>query len=275
MAARKKTVKKKAAKKSGKKSLMTMEQIEAAMAAEAELDAARLGTGGGTSSMISIKGGSFTYKEADLGTELDCIIVDFVNINEWYDRPYSADNDSYVPPACCAISRDDPDEMSPFRESPILMEDNCCDCDYNDFGSADNGKSKRCGNKRLLMIMVPDELGTSPDEVEIALLKVPSASIKAFDKFVKGLSKVLHRPSYGVIAQISFDDSEDYPKLEFKLKEKIGSAKNLFSVQEVRKLRGLELEEMPDFSQYEAPVAKAKKGRKKKVGRGGKLGRKG
>ena len=63
MAARKK----KAKKETGKQ-LITMEQLEKQMAEEADSEAGRLGSSG-SGNKISIKDGSFTYMEGDLGEE--------------------------------------------------------------------------------------------------------------------------------------------------------------------------------------------------------------
>lgn len=265
-------VKKKKAvkKKSTGKQMITMEQLEAQMAVEAESDAGRVGTGS-SGSTISISGGSFTFKEADLGEELDVVIVDFININEWYDRPYDPDGE-LTAAACCAVNRDDSDYMVPFDDSPVKQADECCECEYNEWGSAANGKGKMCGNKRKLLVVHPDELENDVDSIEVAYLRVSPTSIKNFDKYIKGVSKVSKRPSYGVITQMTFDEDFDYPVLEFKPTEVLKTVAQITKVQELRKMYMEDLAEAPDFSQYEEPVKKTKKKRATK--KKSKLGRK-
>jgi len=54
-----------------------------------------------TRSSLSIKGGSFTYQDTDLGDVLDCVILNFGYENSYFDLPYDPENPA--PPACFAV----------------------------------------------------------------------------------------------------------------------------------------------------------------------------
>jgi len=271
MAAKKKTSKKKVSKKKaiakrGSTELVSMETLIAQMESEAVEDSARTGDAS-EANLLSIKGGEFTYQDADMGDELEVVILNFVNTKAWYDRIWKEDEPSA--PACWAQSYDKPSELHVTEEVPLQQCDNCNSCWANEFGSALNGSGKACGDVRKCALILSEQLGADDADVETVMLKVPSASVKNFDKFVKGLAKVIKRPSYGVIAKITFDESVDYPKLNFNVIEPINDAAHLQQVMRLRDLCTEDLDHTFNIEDYvEPPKQKAhgkKQASKKKV----------
>jgi len=263
MAAKKKTAKKKSKKKRMRKAkgteMVSMEELIAQMENEAGEDSARTGDVAGN--LLSIKGGEFTYQGADLGDELEVVILNFVSEKAWYDRPWNEDEPSA--PACWAQSFGKPSELEVTEDVPVQQCDDCNSCWANEFGSAANGSGKACTDMRKCALVLADQLGASEDEVETVILKTPSASIKNFDKFIKGIAKVIKRPSYGVIARISFDDSVDYPKLNFTVVEPINDPAHLQQVMQLREVCTAELEHTYNIEDYVEPPKKNPRGKKK------------
>lgn len=265
MAAKKKKVNKKKSKKKGLRrssstEMVSMDELVATMENEAGEDSAR--TGDVSGNLLSIKGGEFTYQGADLGDEIEVVILNFVNEKAWYDRVWNEDEPSA--PACWSQSYGKPSELSVTEEVPVQQCDDCASCWANEFGSAPNGSGKACGDMRKCALILADQLGADDSEIETAILKAPSASAKPFDKFIKGLAKVIKRPSYGVIARITFDDSVDYAKLIFTVVEPINDPAHLQQVMRLREAAGDILEHTFNIEDYvEPPKAKPRKAKKK------------
>lgn len=276
-AVKKKAAKKKApAKKSASKAMVSMADFEKQMAAQANTDSARVGSGA-DGSFLSIKGGSFTFQEADLGTEFEVVILDFVNEKAYYDGPYDSDNPSS--PACWAITHDDPSEMVPHPDSPAPQCESCAECWANEFGSADTGRGKACKDQRKLLMAAADDFAEETPDKEIAFMRVPPTSLKAFDKFIKGLGKLSKRPCYGVTTDMSVTMDDDYPKLHFVPNQVIGDVAFMQEIMDMREQHCDSLMETYDPANYEEPKAKGprkkagakKKAAPKKKGRGSKF----
>lgn len=206
MASKKKaTGKKKTAAKRGAagKGLMSMADWEKRLAVDAAAaDAVEQESVG---SYISTRGKRFTYKDAPLSEPLDVIVLGFSFVNEFYDTDY--DPDDRTPPACYAVAENE-ESLVPPDDVRERQADNCADCPHNQFGSADKGKGKACGNKRRLAIMLADDTSADP---QVVLMKLPPSALRAWAQYVKNLSKVMQRPPYGVITRFTFDPTKDYP----------------------------------------------------------------
>jgi len=267
MAAKKKSKKKTAKKKSNSKAMMSMKEFEAQMETQAEDDSARV-EGGGGSSHISIAGSTFTLGDADLGDELTGVIIDFANEKVWYDGVYNSEDPSA--PACWAIGSERPNELVPSELSPVPQCDSCEDCEKNEWGSAATGRGKACQDKRRLMIVSMEDLleAESLEDIEISMLKAPAGSVSAYDKYIKGLTKVHKRPCYGVTTTMTFDEDVDYPSLNFSVDEVIEDASVMSRIMELRTLIEDDMIAEYDPEQYkdpdEKPAERSKKKAKKK-----------
>ena len=256
MVPRKKAAPKK--KRAAGKSMISMADFEKQMAAQAVEDSARVGSGA-DGAFLSIKGGAFTYQEADLGADFEVIILDFVNEKAYYDGAYDPDNPSA--PACWAITSDDPSEMVPHSDSPVPQCDTCSECWANEFGSADTGRGKACKDNRKLLLAAADDFDEDTPNKELAYLRVPPTSLKNFDKFIKGLGKLSKRPCYGVTTAMHIEDDE-YPILSFTPETVINDVAIMQEVMELREVNSDSLMESYDPANYVPPKPKGRGNKK-------------
>lgn len=206
-------------KKAPGKALMSQADMEKAYEAEIQKEAGRLPVG--ASNMLSIKGGTFTYRKADLGDSLEVVVLGFTFKNMWYgDVPFDPDNQSI--PSCYAINAI-MEDLAPHPSAPEIQHDDCGTCPQNEFGTDIRGKGKSCRNTRLLAVVAVSDLDNPPEDIEVVLLSVPPGSITNFDKYAKGLHKVMRRPLKGVITKLFFDDKAEHVVLKFEAVAKVES----------------------------------------------------
>lgn len=184
--------------------------------------------------------------------ELEAVIVDFVTVHSFYERPYDPKN--ILPPGCFAVGLN-PKDLTPVQESPNLQAETCQVCPMNEFGSA--GEGKACKNSRRLALLPLNEAGDDVDpEAEILILDVSPTALKGFDAYVQGVSRTFQMPPVGVITTITLDPNVEYAKAMF------GNARPYDSLAGVmaRQSEAMDmLLQKPDFSGW-VPVS-APKGR--------------
>lgn len=223
---------------------------EAQMAAQAKLatEAEKLSGGG---RFFATRAGVLTYDDIPLpGNQMAVIILDGIHENLYYGSRYDPDN--RTPPKCFAFSRDsdgdeiDEDDMAPheivFKETDVFeaQHDNCASCPNNEWGSAETGRGKACGNRRRLAVIPAGsyvtqgkgkgyELELFDDEdlfakSDIAYLKLPVMSVKGYSRFVHSVAEEFNRPPHGVMARIYLEpDAKSQFKVEFEVLEKVPS----------------------------------------------------
>lgn len=255
MAAKKKA-KKKTAKKSKSKALVSMEDYENQMMADASSDSARITSREG-GSFISTQNGTFTYQDSDLGDSMEVVIIAFASTNMHY--PFVYDKDDPQSPGCAAIGLDDNDYLVPSDESPDKINDDCETCEFNEWGSADVGKGKKCKNGKRLALIHSDSI--LDEEVEVAMLSIAPTSMGNFNKYVKGLEKTLKRPTYGVVTEVFFDPDDD-KVIKFKSVEPVSNPAQMQVIMDQRTLVEDALLEEPDFSNFHEPIKQKKRGGK-------------
>ena len=236
-----------------------MDQFNKQFEQDAQIDEDRLGKSG-ESQFISIKNKEFTFRSSALGEELEVVIINFASANVYYDSNY--DKDDQNAPACCAIGLEDNEFLVPFENSPEMVNDNCEECEYNEWESADVGKGKKCGNRKILCLVQADTL--EDEEIEYAFISVPPTSMSNYNKYVKGLSRTMKRPSYAVITQISFNEESDNEELVFKPVEPIESVNNMNTIMLLREQCEADMLAEPDFSQYHIVEKKTRRAATKK-----------
>ena len=260
MAVKKRATKKKVAKKKATRSkeMVSMADWEKRMAEAASAQESLEQTGSG--SAISTRNGKFSYQGTTIGYEMDVIVLGFSHARAWYDQAY--DSDEQQSPACFAISEDGLEE-SPHEDSPVPQADICANCEYDAWGSANTGNGKACRQHRRLMVMAwQDDL----HEADVASVNVPPASLKNWKGYIKKVSKQLHRPCYGVVTKMSFDQDADYATMDFDMVEQINDPADMQVVMDAVETIEDDLMRPYDVSNYEAPQSKPKKrATKKKV----------
>jgi len=197
---------------------------------------------------------SKTFKFPD-GTEVatfQCVIVDFVAANMYYEQAY--DRNNITPPLCYAANLE-PMDLAPTKAAPEPQAETCNECPHNKFGSA--GKGKACQNTRLLGIIKPD----ADVSDEMLVVKVSPTAIKAFDGYISSVARTYNLPVRGVITEIAFNPNVEFASMTFKA---IGPAPaDTVLLAHSRKLEAqTRLLQDPDFTSQAAEPAPKKKARR-------------
>lgn len=223
--------------------------INAEMAAEIAAFQNRVQTHGGDKIKTDEK--LFTLPNGDSAEELSVIIVDFVSVNTYYDKPWNPN--VIVPPNCFAISVDAVG-LVPSDNSPDKQCDTCVSCWANQWNSSATGAGKACKNERLLAVMAPDGDADSP----LMVLTVTPTALKSFDSYVASVARSFQRPPRGVITTITFDPNQKYSSLRFS--NPIPCNQEQLAAAWARKEEAMtRLMREPDVSSFEAAApAKAK-----------------
>lgn len=159
--------------------------------------------------------------------ELECVVVDFVAANYWYDTQF--DRNNIVPPKCFAIGLE-PAGLIASDNSPDKQCDSCAGCWANAFKSAPNGRGKACSNTRLLGVLPLD----ADDDTPIQILKVSSTGLKSFDGHVATVASKYGVPVRGVTTKVTFSDDE-WASLRFSVIEKLSPKDQLLAVAQSQK----------------------------------------
>lgn len=156
----------------------------------------------GTSNFLSFKAGVIAFQGNPVANnKLQAVVVDSVMENVYYDTPY--DEDDPRPPVCFAFGRDEK-EMKPHEKASKPQAQSCSECEWNKFGSAENGKGKACANRRRIALLPAEPLTESAlEKSKFALAKLPVMSVANWAGYVRTLKGLQKRPPMGVVTEIS------------------------------------------------------------------------
>ncbi len=235
--------------------IVSWEEEMAALAIEAASTEATNLTGG---TFLSAQGGVFSYKDSKIGTEIEVIVLDHTIENHYYEDDYDSDTPSI--PVCFSFSKQE-DGMVPHEYSTQAQHSDCATCPNNQFGSARRGKGKACKNVRRLALILAESAG-NVGEAEVAYLKIPVTSVKAWGSYVQQIAGVLKRPPLGVVTTITIvPDEKTQFKMIFKVIEKISDGA---LIRQLIDKKGVILEDLVrPYEQIEI-VEKPKKASKRK-----------
>ena len=181
------------AKKTGT-AMVTWEE-EMAAAAQAEAKTEKVGT-----NFFSFKGGKISFMGEDLGNSLDVVIVGSIYDRAYYPGAYGENKT----PHCYSFSKDGIG-MVPHKDVQDQQHDSCDTCQWNQFGSAQQGKGKACREyRRVALIGVGDEL--TADEVPeaiVGLAKIPPTSSRNFSDYVRKVAEKHQRPLWAMITTLT------------------------------------------------------------------------
>lgn len=163
---------------------------------------------------ISTRGGKMTLNGNPFPDNiLECVILQSVLENSFYEGKFDPNNPSS--PACYAFSvpdaRDPSKGMSPHEQSEDPQSQMCAGCEMNEWGTADVGRGKACKNI-VRLALLPSDCLDSPEDIEeaqLAFIKVPVTSVKAFSSHVRTVAERFKRPPYGVITEVSLTPDPD------------------------------------------------------------------
>lgn len=179
--------------------------------------------------MISTKAKTFTLPDgsADDGP-LVCVVLDWITANTYFEGIYNPKD--IKPPVCWALGRN-VKEVAASKNVPKPQSDKtglCKDCKQNEWESdPKGGKGKACKNTRRLLV-VP---ANAKEDASPWVLSVSPTALKHFDKYVNTLSDTGVHP-IEVITEISFEPSEDYPSLRFKVDTKHDRVELMWALKE-------------------------------------------
>ena len=162
--------------------------------------------------------------------EVTAVIVGYRANNSWWPGKWTEGADD--PPHCAAVSRFDSlcdevldqdgrvcgakgchEHLVPFDEAPDRQADSCSECNWNEFGTADNGRGKACKNQRTLGILFrgAHQPSADGDEPKIHLISVPPTGIQRFDAYIRANSAELGFAfSFGYETTFGFHPAFDY-----------------------------------------------------------------
>lgn len=273
-----------------------LEKYQKRMATAADDYASEEKTGG---SFITTRGGILKYGEEELpGNEMLVVILDAIHENTYY--PAKFDPDLMLPPKCFAFGRSDK-EMEPHDNVPDPDDEDagdsyfeiqadpdadgdyyCDNCPFSEWGSADTGKGKACTNRRRLAVIPAGrfvsaggkrksetkmEVFEEADhyrDADLAFLKLPVTSTKAWSKYVHSLRKEHSAPPFAVLTHVYIEPHEKN-QFEFffdfiEVVEDPDILEILFARNEEAKEAIEQAYEEPSDEDLEQPKAKAKQG---------------
>ena len=197
------------------KAITNVVMMRKALRARAEASVDRLGSGG-EGVYISTKGKKFSYQDAELDDPFPGVIIEYVPENRWFGRPYDPNADEIFPPACFAVSMDSPDDLAPHKDAPAKVSATCGECPYNEFGSADNEKGKKCGNYWRVALVHADDLGGS-----IAIARISPSGFNQFKKYVRKLKNQYDMHPMGFVTNFTFDEASEQPIINVNLEREL------------------------------------------------------
>jgi len=133
---------------------------------------------------ISFKSGRLNIGDQVMpGDKIECIVVDYLLHNKYFNTPYNPKVQSS--PGCYAFAREE-ENMEPSDGAEDPQADHCAECPMNEWESAGNGgRGKACTNSRRLWVL-PASVVNGPDKVRVTdflQCDMPATSIKNFSKF--------------------------------------------------------------------------------------------
>lgn len=154
-----------------------------------------------STSNIGTRAGILTYNGDPIqGNKLDGIIIASTHANLYYEDEFDDDNPKN--PVCYAYSEDG-SNMVPHPSAYKKQSDSCLTCPKNKWKSdPKGGKGKACKNTRTMAILPPDVKADTIMSAEIAVLKLPVTSVKAWQMYNQKLDMLFHRPPLGMVTQI-------------------------------------------------------------------------
>jgi hypothetical protein len=227
-------------------------------AKEGKEQLASIGEGG-----ISVKFGHGTIEvdgKTVPGGKLNCVIVGYCAMNAWFKTKFNAKETTAPDCYAFAIKTDDP-EMTPHAQAPSKQAEKCADCEKNQFGTADTGRGKACGNNVRLGIITATDIDNADDvkAAELATGKVSPTNLKRWKQYAEALEEEHGRPTWAVVTEITtHDDSDTQIRVEFRMVELINDD-DVLDALEKRYLRVQEALQVP----YSAAGAKDSKGDKR------------
>lgn len=156
---------------------------------------------------VSKDQGGFVFPDGSVVAHLDCVIVAYADANLYYEKAYSEGDNN--PPDCWSFSVNELG-MKPSAQVTQPQCSTCSDCKHNQFGSAVNGKGKKCQNTKSLVLMMLD------NTQQLYRLKVSPTGLAGFKTFASSVLGKTNRPLYATPTRITLNPTLKYASLVFK-----------------------------------------------------------
>lgn len=158
---------------------------------------------------IRTEDGEFFLPDMRSGKTLDCVILEFRYVNQYYKGAYNPA--LKAPPLCQAIGKVTED-MVPSELSEKIQATCCSVCPLYQWG--EDGSRPKCKQQARIAV-IPSN---STDAVDVALLNLPPTSLKPFEKYKTALTGKFGLWLTQMVTIISLDDKVPYPKYIFTAK---------------------------------------------------------
>jgi len=259
------TAKKAPAKSAGKAgtAIVRWDEKFSKYAKESKEQVANVGTGGGVS--VSFGHGTITVAGSVIKSgKMECVVVGSCALNKWYKTQYNPDDRQ--PPDCYALAviSDDPD-MAPHAQASDKQSAKCADCEKNQFGTANTGRGKACGNTIRLALLTGEDASDAESvaAAELATASVSPTNRKYYSEYVDTLLEEHGRPPWAVVTEVqSHHDDKTQIRLEFRMVSLIEDD-DVLTALEKRFLKVQDFLQKPFSAPIErakAPASKAKAG---------------
>lgn len=156
-------------------------------------------------SQIGLRAGVMMYQGQMIpGNKLDVIIIASAVENRYDTKPFDPNN--ITPPDCFALSITG-EEMVPSPKAVAIQAQTCAECPHGHWqpNPKKPGKNhKPCKEKRRLALLPADVIKSGNIKTaELALLTVPTTSIKNWATFVNASVAEFGRPPWALLSEVS------------------------------------------------------------------------
>lgn len=168
-------------------------------------DKVRIPSGGGTMWEVA----SDNPDEPEYMKEIDGVIVDHYPVNAYFENEYTGE---IAPPTCSSMDG---------KQGGGDPGGNCANCPLNKYGSADDGKGKKCKNLRRIYIL-------RSGEILPILITLPPTSIKNFSDYVSKRIVTKGMKTCDVITRLTLSVEKSntgikYSKVQFTIDRKLNT----------------------------------------------------
>lgn len=188
---------------------------------------------------ISTKGGVFSADEEAIGDSLVCVILNYAATKSYYEGVFGDDSS-----LLCSASSFNSTNMKPHEDSEDVQCEFCSNCEKNKYTTKKDGSygAKACKDKRKVLISVVGKVDSGKvvyDLVDfqdnLAILNVPTTSIKDFNNYIKAQSAEYKLPTpFCYITKIKIVRVAGYFKLSF---ENVGAINEVDKLKELNEVR--------------------------------------
>jgi hypothetical protein len=112
--------------------------------------------------------------------------------------------------------------MKPHENVEKPVHPTCKGCPNKEFGTAERGRGKACGDLIRLAMITASDAATDIGGAEVAHLSVPYFSTLEWTGYVRSLAELYHKPPLAFVTEVSLvPDKKSQFRLKFKMVEPV------------------------------------------------------